>query len=75
MGDILFFFMQLSKRETHLPISPTSLGKLVRSNVKKFHTNICFVQHSGETSPHQSQGCHSLAGWFNVTIEPDEYRE
>jgi hypothetical protein len=46
------FFMQLSKRETRLPISPTSLTKLGRSHVKKFHLNICFIQHSGESSPH-----------------------
>jgi hypothetical protein len=32
----------------HLPISPTSLTELGRGNVKKFHTNAYFVQHSGE---------------------------
>jgi hypothetical protein len=56
------FVMQLSKRKTYLPISPTSLAEVGRSNVKKFHTNICFVQ-------------HSLAGWFNITVEHDAYRE
>jgi hypothetical protein len=47
------FFMQLSKRKMRLPISPTSLAERGISNVKKFHTNVCFVQHSGESSPHQ----------------------
>jgi hypothetical protein len=56
------------------PISPTSLVEHGRSNVKKFHTNICFVQHRGDSSPHQPW-YHGLAGWFNVTIEPDAYRE
>jgi hypothetical protein len=55
-------------------ISPTSLGEHGRSNINKFHTNICFVQHCGESSPHQP-GYHGLAGWFNITIEPDAYRE
>jgi hypothetical protein len=32
------FFMQLSKRETRRPISPTSLTELGISHVKKFHT-------------------------------------
>jgi hypothetical protein len=48
-----FFFMQLSKRKTRLPISPTSHAEHGRSKVKLFHTNVCFVQHSGESSPHQ----------------------
>jgi hypothetical protein len=46
------FFMQLSKRKTRLSISLTSLAKLGRRNVKKFQTNVCFVQLSGESSPH-----------------------
>jgi hypothetical protein len=53
-----------------LPISPTSLAELGRSHVKKFHTIISFIQHHGEISPHQP-GYHSVARWFNVTIEPD----
>jgi hypothetical protein len=71
---LTIFFMQLSKRETRLSISPTSLDELERSYVKKFHTNICFVQHCGESSPHQP-GYHGLAGWFHITIEPDANRE
>jgi hypothetical protein len=47
------FFMQLSKKMTRLPISRTSLTELGRSNVKKFHTKVYFIQHSGESSPHQ----------------------
>jgi hypothetical protein len=68
------FFMQLSKREMRLLISPTSLAELGRSHVEKLHTNICFVQHHGESSPHQS-GYYSLAGWFHITIEPNANRE
>jgi hypothetical protein len=56
--------------QTCHPISLTSLAKLGRSHVKKFHTNISFVQHHGEISPHQL-GYHGVAGWFDVTIEPD----
>jgi hypothetical protein len=74
MWDILFFFMQVSKRETHLLISPTSLTEHGRRHVKKFYANICFVQHRGESSPHQS-GYHGLAGWFHIIIEPDANRE
>jgi hypothetical protein len=74
MGNILFFFMQLSKRETCLLISPTSLTELGRSHVKKFHTNVCYVQHLRESSPHQP-GYHGLANWFHITIEPDANRE
>jgi hypothetical protein len=68
------FFINLSKRETRHPISLISLAELVRSHIKKFHTNIYFVQHHGESSPHQT-GYHGLAGLFNVTIEPDANRE
>jgi hypothetical protein len=68
------FFMQLSKMEMRLPISPTLLAELGRSHVKNFYTNIYFVQHRGESSPHQS-GYHILAGWFHITIEPDANRE
>jgi hypothetical protein len=76
MGDILFFsFTQLSKRKTRLPISPTSLAEHGRSNVKKFHTNICFIQHSVERVVLTRQGYHSLAGWFNITIEHNAYHE
>jgi hypothetical protein len=46
------FIMQLSKRETRLPISPISLAELGRSHVKEFHINICFIQHRGNSSPH-----------------------
>jgi hypothetical protein len=56
------------------PISPTSLAKLWRRNVKKFYTNICFIQYHGESSPHQPS-YHGRAGWFNIAIEPDSYRE
>jgi hypothetical protein len=42
-----------------LPISPTLLTKLSRSHAKKFHTNISFIQHVGEISPH-SQGTMML---------------
>jgi hypothetical protein len=66
--------MQLSKRETRLPISPTSLAELGRSHVKKFHTNIYFIQHRGESCPHLS-GYHSPAGWFHITVEPDANHE
>jgi hypothetical protein len=66
--------MQLSKRETRLPISTTPLAELGRSHVKKFHTNICFIQHHGESSRHQP-GYHGLAGWFHITIEPDANHE
>jgi hypothetical protein len=68
------FFIQLSKRGTRLPISPTSLIELGRRHVKKFYTNICFVQHYGESSPHQS-GYHDLADWFHITIDPDANHE
>jgi hypothetical protein len=57
-----------------LHICPTSLAKLGRSHVKKFHTNIYFVQQRGESTPHQPE-YHSLAGWFHITIEPDAYHE
>jgi hypothetical protein len=52
--------MQLSKRETCLLISPTSLAELERSHVKKFS--------------HQS-GYHSLVGWFHITIESEANRQ
>jgi hypothetical protein len=65
--------MQLSKREIHLPISLTSLAKLGRSHVKKFHINMCFVQHRGKSSPHQP-GYNSLASRFHIIIEPDANR-
>jgi hypothetical protein len=68
------FFMQVSKWEMRLPISSTLLAELGRWHVKKFHTNIYFVQHHGESSPHQSR-YHGLAGWFRTTIEPDANRE
>jgi hypothetical protein len=71
---LAFFFMQLCKRETRLLISPTSLTELRRSYVKKFHTNIYFIQHHRESSPHQL-GYHGLASWFHVTIEPDVNHE
>jgi hypothetical protein len=48
-----------------LPISPTLLAELGRRHVKKFHTNICFVQHRGESNPHQP-GYHGLTGWFHI---------
>jgi hypothetical protein len=57
-----------------LHVCPISLTELERSHVKKFHTNIYFVQHRGESSPHQA-GYHDLAGWFHITIEPNAYRE
>jgi hypothetical protein len=47
-----------------------SLIKLGRSHAKKFHTNIGFVQCHGESSHHQP-GHKGLAGWFDITIEPD----
>jgi hypothetical protein len=53
MGDILLLFMQFSKMKMCLPISPTSVVELGTCNVKKFHTNIYFIQHNGESSPHQ----------------------
>jgi hypothetical protein len=28
-----------------LPISPTLLAELERSHIKKFYTNVCFIQH------------------------------
>jgi hypothetical protein len=74
MGDILSFFIQLSKREMHLSISPTSIVELWRRHVKKFHVNIYFVQHCGESSPHQPP-YHDFAGWFHITKEPDANRE
>jgi hypothetical protein len=46
---------------------------LGRDHVKKFHTNISFIQYRGEISPHQP-GYHGVAGWLNVTIEPDANR-
>jgi hypothetical protein len=57
-----------------LLISPTSLTELRRSHAKKFYTNIYFIQHHGESSPHQS-GYHGLAGWFHITIEPSASHE
>jgi hypothetical protein len=57
-----------------IPISPTSLAELGRCHVKKFHINVCFVQHYGESSLHQP-GYHGLAGWFHITIEPDTKHE
>jgi hypothetical protein len=66
--------MQLSKMETHLSISPISIAELWRSHVKKFHVNIYFIQHHGESSPHPL-AYRSLAGWFHITIEPDANRE
>jgi hypothetical protein len=68
------FFMQLSKRQTRLSISPTLLAELERRRVKKFHTNIYYVQHRGESSPHQP-GYHGLADWFHITIEHNANRE
>jgi hypothetical protein len=56
-----------------LPISPTSLTELARSHIKKFHTDISFIQHHGEISPHRTR-YHSVARWFNVTKEPDANR-
>jgi hypothetical protein len=56
-----------------LLISPTSLAELARSHIKKFHTNISFIQHHGEISPHHT-GYHDVAGWFNVTKDPDANR-
>jgi hypothetical protein len=66
--------MQLSKRETRLPISPTSLTKCGKSHIKKFYTNIYFIQHREESSPHQS-GYYGLASWFHITIELNVNRE
>jgi hypothetical protein len=57
-----------------LLISPTSLAEFGRNHVKKFHTNIYFVQHYEKSSPHQPR-YHGLAGWFHITIEPDANRE
>jgi hypothetical protein len=74
VGNVLFFFMQLSKREMRLSISHTSLTKLGRSHVKKFYANNYYVQPRGESSPHQA-GYHGPAGWFNITIEPDANHE
>jgi hypothetical protein len=67
-------FMQLNKRETCLLISTTSLSELGRRHIKKFYTNIFFIQHRGKSSPHQS-GYHGLAGWFHITIEPNANHE
>jgi hypothetical protein len=66
--------MQLNKMETCLLISPTLVTELRRSHVKKFHTNICSIQHHGESSPYQP-GYHSLASWSHITIEPDANHE
>jgi hypothetical protein len=66
--------MLLSKSETHLPISPTSLDELERSHIKKFHINICFIQHRGESSPQQS-GYHDFTSLFHIIIEPDANHE
>jgi hypothetical protein len=57
-----------------LPISPTLLAELERSHIKKFYTNVCFIQHRGESSPHQP-GYHGIVGWFHITIEPNANRE
>jgi predicted phosphoadenosine phosphosulfate sulfurtransferase len=38
--------------EMRLSISPTLVIELWRSYVKKFHANIYFIQHHGESSPH-----------------------
>jgi hypothetical protein len=54
----------------HLLISFTSFAELGRRHVKKFYASICFIQYLGESSPHQP-GYHSLAGLFNITIEPN----
>jgi hypothetical protein len=64
----LYFFIQLSKRETHLPISPPCSPNLREDMLKSF------VQHRGESSLHQS-GYHDLAGWFHITIKPDVNHE
>jgi hypothetical protein len=53
---------------------PTSLAEHGRRHVKKFHTNIYFVQNHGEISPHQPR-YQGLAGWFDITIEHDVYLE
>jgi hypothetical protein len=76
MENILLavFFMQLSKRVTHLLISPTSLPELGRIHIKMFHTNIYFLQHHGESSPHQP-AYHGLAGCFHITIGPNANHE
>jgi hypothetical protein len=74
VGDIILFFMFLGKKEMRLLISLTSLTELGRSHIKKFHTNICFIQHHGESSPHQP-GYHGLASWFHITIEPNANHE
>jgi hypothetical protein len=54
---------------------PTSLIKHGRSHVKKFHTNVYFIQRRGESSPHQPWYDQGFAGWFDNRIEPDAYRE
>jgi hypothetical protein len=56
-----------------LHVCPTLLTELGRSHVKKIHINNNFVQHRGDISPHQPR-YHDVAGWFNVTIEPDANR-
>jgi hypothetical protein len=53
---------------------PTSLAELGKNHVEKFHANICFIQCHRESCPHQP-GYHDLVGWFDITIEPDAYRE
>jgi hypothetical protein len=64
VGDIILFFMFLGKKEMRLLISLTSLTKLGRSHIKKFHTNICFIQHHGESSPHQQGTMVLLVGFI-----------
>jgi hypothetical protein len=67
--------MQLRKRETRVPISPTSLTKLGRSHVKKFHTSIYLVQHRGENNSSHQLGYNGPAVSIHIAIEPDANRE
>jgi uncharacterized protein YchJ len=67
MGDILF---------TLHPPSIACLSHLAHRTWEKpwSYTNICFIQHHGESSPHQP-GYVGLDGWFHITIEIDKYHE
>jgi hypothetical protein len=48
-----------------LPISLTSLTELGRCHAKKIHTNICYVQHIGENSPHHTGITVLLVGFIS----------
>jgi hypothetical protein len=62
----------VAREQPWLHVCPTLLAEIGRSHVKKFHTNFGVVQRHGECSSSlvRYQG---IAGWFDITLEPDAY--